>query len=118
MPAAASQLYRRGLIPEGQVLTMAAKRIPVRTCCGCGRKSGKRDMVRIVKRPDGDVAVDPTGRASGRGAYLCEDPACWEAGLARSRLERTLKVAIAPEIRSALMAYADEQGQDWVGREG
>lgn len=97
---------------------MAAKRVPVRTCCGCGRKSGKRDMVRIVRGPDGDVAVDPTGRASGRGAYLCEDQACWEAGIGRHRLERTLKVTIASDRRAALLAYADEQGQDWVGGEG
>ena len=74
-------------------------------------------MVRIVRRPDGDVAVDPSGRASGRGAYLCEDQACWEAGLGRHRLERTLKVTIPAEQRTALLAYAEEQGEDWVGRE-
>ncbi|MCY4624072.1 MAG: YlxR family protein [Chloroflexi bacterium] len=96
---------------------MTPRRIPIRTCCGCGRKSGKRAMVRIVRQPDGGVAVDPTGRASGRGAYLCEDPACWELGLGRNRLERTLRVTIPPDQRSALLAYAGEQGQDWVGEE-
>ncbi len=74
-------------------------------------------MVRIVRQPDGGVAVDPTGRASGRGAYLCEDPACWELGLGRNRLERTLRVTIPPDQRSALLAYAGEQGHDWVGEE-
>ena len=74
-------------------------------------------MVRIVRQPGGGVAVDPTGRASGRGAYLCEDPACWELGLGRNRLERTLRVTIPPDQRSALLAYAGEQGHDWVGEE-
>lgn len=74
-------------------------------------------MVRIVRLPDGDVAVDPTGRASGRGAYLCEDAACWESGLSRNRLERTLKAAIPLEQRTALLAYAEAQRRDWVGEE-
>ena len=96
---------------------MTPRRIPIRTCCGCGRKSGKRDMVRIVREPAGAVAVDPTGRASGRGAYLCEDPACWESGLGRNRLDRVLKVTISPDQRINLLAYAETQSQDWVGRE-
>ena len=74
-------------------------------------------MVRIVRQPDGGVAVDPTGRASGRGAYLCEDPACWESGIGRNRLDRTLKVAIPPEQKTALLAYAEAQRRDWVGGE-
>lgn len=74
-------------------------------------------MVRIVRRPDGGVDVDPTGRASGRGAYLCEDAGCWESGVSRNRLERTLKVTIPPEQRTALLAYAEAQSRDWVGEE-
>ena len=96
---------------------MTPKRVPIRTCCGCGRKSGKRDMVRIVRLPSGDVAVDTTGKTNGRGAYLCEDVACWEAGLARNRLERTLKTPIPPGQRTALLTYAQGQGEDWLGRE-
>ena len=74
-------------------------------------------MVRIVRQPDGAVAVDPTGRASGRGAYLCEDPACWETGLGRNRLDRTLKASIPTDQRNALLAYAEAQSPDWMGRE-
>lgn len=74
-------------------------------------------MVRIVRQPGGDVAVDPTGRASGRGAYLCEDAGCWESGLSRNRLDRTLKATILPDQRTALLAYAEAQSRDWVGRE-
>ena len=93
---------------------MPTKHIPVRTCCGCGRKSGKRDMVRIVRSPDGSVSVDDTGKAVGRGAYLCEDPVCWENGVNRNRLDRTLNTTIGSEQRIALLAYAEEQKPDWV----
>ena len=74
-------------------------------------------MVRIVRQPDGSVAVDPTGRASGRGAYLCENTGCWESGVSRNRLDRTLKVTIPAEQRTALLAYAEAQSGDWVGEE-
>ena len=93
---------------------MPVKHIPVRTCCGCGRKSGKREMVRIVRSPEGNVSVDTTGKAVGRGAYLCEDPSCWDSGINRNRLERTLNTTIDSEQRTALLAYAEEQKPDWV----
>ena len=93
---------------------MVVKHIPVRTCCGCGRKSEKRNMVRVVRSPEGTVSVDTTGKAAGRGAYLCEAPSCWETGVNRNRLERTLNTAIAPEQRAALLAYAEEHKPDWV----
>ncbi|MQG77035.1 MAG: YlxR family protein [SAR202 cluster bacterium] len=93
---------------------MPVKHVPVRTCCGCGRKSGKRDMVRIVRSPGGVVSVDTTGKAAGRGAYLCENPACWETGVNRNRLERTLKTMIGSDQRIALLAFAEEQQPEWV----
>ncbi len=93
---------------------MPTKHIPVRTCCGCGRKSDKRDMVRIVRSPDGPVTIDDTGKALGRGAYLCEDPSCWETGINRNRLDRTLNTMIGSDQRTALLAYAEEQKPDWV----
>jgi predicted RNA-binding protein YlxR (DUF448 family) len=93
---------------------MPVKHIPVRTCCGCGLKSDKRGMVRIVRSPEGSVSVDTTGKASGRGAYLCEDSSCWDSGINRSRLERTLNTKIGSEQRTALLAYAEEQKPNWV----
>jgi hypothetical protein len=71
-------------------------------------------MVRIVRSPDGIVTVDDTGKALGRGAYLCEDPSCWETGISRNRLDRTLNTTIGSEQRTALLAYAEEQKPDWV----
>ena len=71
-------------------------------------------MVRIVRSPEGVVSIDATGKAAGRGAYLCEDPACWDTGVNRNRLERTLKTMIGSDQRIALLAFAEEQQHDWV----
>jgi predicted RNA-binding protein YlxR (DUF448 family) len=63
--------------------------------------------VRIVRTPDGGVTIDPTGKRSGRGAYLCESADCWQAGLKRGVLPRALKIESIPEsdLRT-LNAYA------------
>ncbi len=71
-------------------------------------------MVRIVRPPEGVVSVDATGKAAGRGAYLCEDPSCWETGVTKNRLERTLNTSISSEQRQELLAYAAEHQPDWV----
>lgn len=92
-----------------------ARRIPQRTCVGCRRIGSKRELVRIVRLPTGGVEVDPTGKKSGRGAYLCPDASCWEAALERRGLDRALKVVINPEERADLLQYgrtlAKEQTQ-------
>jgi predicted RNA-binding protein YlxR (DUF448 family) len=71
-------------------------------------------MVRIVRSPEGMVSVDATGKAAGRGAYLCEDFSCWETGVTKSRLQRTLNTSINSEQRQELLAYAAEHQPDWV----
>ena len=93
---------------------MPVKHIPVRTCCGCGRKGGKREMVRIVRSSEGSISVDTTGKAAGRGAYLCEDLSCWEVGINQNRLEHRLKTTMDPNQRTNLLDYAKEQKPDWV----
>lgn len=93
---------------------MPLKHIPVRTCCGCGRKGGKREMVRIVRSPQGSISVDTTGKAAGRGAYLCEDVSCWKVGVNQNRLERRLNTTMGANQRTKLLNYAEEQKPDWV----
>jgi len=75
---------------------------------GCGSVTAKRELIRIVRGLDGVVRPDPTGKAAGRGAYLHADRSCWEAGLKKKKLERSLNVAISTEGREALVAYAQE----------
>ena len=76
---------------------------PVRTCVACRMEDGKGAMVRIVRRAEGGAAVDLTGRASGRGAYLHRDAACVETARKRKALERALKTPIGPETWAELI---------------
>jgi predicted RNA-binding protein YlxR (DUF448 family) len=64
----------------------------------------KRDLVRVVRTPDGRVVIDPTGRQPGRGAYLCDDPACRRAALQRGALGRALASPVPEELRESLLA--------------
>ena len=87
---------------------MRTRHVPLRTCVACRTKTDKRQLVRIVRGTSGDVAPDPTGRAPGRGAYLCPRLECWEVGTAKGRLGRALKLekGLSEDTRSTLMAYA------------
>lgn len=64
----------------------------------------KRDLVRVVRTPAGEILIDPTGKANGRGAYLCRDWNCLRAAMKRKGLERAFKNPLPPEAASALEA--------------
>lgn len=76
---------------------------------GCGATSAKRDLVRFVRTPEGRVEPDPTGKARGRGAYLCQNSDCWEPTIAKGKLERALKTRLSGVQRAALVAYGKER---------
>ena len=65
------------------------RHIPERTCVSCGNRKPKRELVRIASSPEGQVSVDVTGKAPGRGAYVCGSD-CWDTALGRGRLARSL----------------------------
>jgi len=88
------------------------RRVPQRTCVGCGTVTAKRELVRIVRGPDGEVRPDPTGKAPGRGAYLHADRSCWETGLKKKKLERSLNVTLSPASLEVLRAFAAELPED------
>ena len=71
---------------------MKVRKKPVRTCLGCGQPADKRELVRVVRSSEGDVAVDPSGKADGRGAYLHPRPACFEAAARKGRFDHALRV--------------------------
>lgn len=75
---------------------------PQRTCIGCGETGGKRQLLRLVRTPDGAICFDPTGKRAGRGAYLHAEVECVERGLTPARLERALRLRPAPETVEAL----------------
>jgi predicted RNA-binding protein YlxR (DUF448 family) len=73
------------------------RHIPQRTCVACRQTSAKRQLVRVVRTPDGSVTIDASGKRSGRGAYLCDQIECWQAGLKRGVVSRALKIESIPE---------------------
>ena len=75
----------------------SVRKTPVRTCVGCRETDAKRELVRFVRTPEGDVEVDPSGKANGRGAYVCARPECFEAAVKRGRLSSALRVNLAEE---------------------
>lgn len=69
----------------------------------------KRELVRIVRTPEREVTVDPTGKLSGRGAYVCPDESCLNAAVAGKRLERALQHPVPEEVRAKLVDLLEQQ---------
>jgi uncharacterized protein len=85
-----------------------AKKAPQRTCLACRQVKNKRDLIRIVRTPDGAVVVDEKGKLAGRGSYLCRAKKCWEEGLKSNRMESVLRLKISPSDRQKLEEYRDQ----------
>jgi predicted RNA-binding protein YlxR (DUF448 family) len=81
------------------------RHVPVRTCVGCRSSGAKGELLRLVRTPQGQVEVDPSGKRPGRGAYLHRDYGCWQEALRRDRLARALRTALSAQERQALLAY-------------
>ena len=90
---------------------MQQKKIPQRQCMGCRERKEKREMIRVVRSPEGSVNLDFRGKAPGRGAYICPDPACLKKAIRSKALERSLEVAIPEEIYARLEKEMEE-GKD------
>ncbi len=87
---------------------MPSKHAPQRICIACRQVRPKWELARIVRTAQGTVEIDPRGKKSGRGAYLCKRQSCWELGLAKdrkNRLAHTLKTTLSPEQRQELLLY-------------
>ena len=76
----------------------------MRRCVGCGTQKSKKELVRVLRTPEGSIVIDATGRANGRGAYLCPDPACLAKAVRSKALEHSLETPIPQEITEALQA--------------
>lgn len=77
------------------------KHVPVRTCVVCREKAGKRTLTRVVRTAQG-VQVDPTGKQDGRGAYLCDQPSCWDRAITGDALAKALRVSLTADDRARL----------------
>jgi predicted RNA-binding protein YlxR (DUF448 family) len=81
--------------------------LPHRTCVACRTVRPKRQLVRIVRTPEGEVVVDEKGKRNGRGAYLCARRGCWIEALTRRRLDPALRLTLDSETINRLLAYAE-----------
>ena len=77
------------------------KKIPMRQCLGCREMKPKRELVRVVRSPEGEISLDFRGKAPGRGAYVCRDAQCLKKAIRARALERALSVQIPAEIYEA-----------------
>lgn len=76
---------------------MKIKHQPQRSCIACRQKMNKKELIRIIRTPEGKVLVDPTGKSNGRGAYVCQQEKCWERGVSQYALSKALKVSISAD---------------------
>lgn len=74
------------------------KKIPQRQCMGCRERKAKRELIRVVRGTDSTVSLDFSGKAPGRGAYICPDPECLKKALRSKALDRALEVTIPEEV--------------------
>ncbi|MDV4151256.1 YlxR family protein [Clostridium sp. AL.422] len=87
---------------------MKVKKIPLRMCTGCMEMKPKKELIRVVKSPEGEVSVDLTGKKSGRGAYICKNIECLEKAFKTKRLSRNLDISIDDEIYNRLRKEINE----------
>ena len=87
------------------------KKVPLRQCIGCGCSKNKKEMIRVLKTPEGEFTIDATGRKNGRGAYLCPSMECLERAVKGKGLERSFKMAIPKEVYENLKKEMEELGK-------
>lgn len=77
---------------------MKQKKIPMRRCCGCNEQKPKKELIRVVRSSDGEISLDLTGKASGRGAYICNNLECLKKARKSRRIDRTFEITIPDGI--------------------
>ncbi|NLJ64571.1 MAG: YlxR family protein [Christensenellaceae bacterium] len=85
---------------------MMAKKIPMRMCVACREMTPKRELIRVVRSPEGEISIDDRGKKNGRGAYVCNKIECIENAIKRKQLERALDANVPDEIKQALIENA------------
>ena len=78
------------------------KKIPMRQCLGCREMKPKKELIRVVRSPEGEISLDFKGKANGRGAYLCPNAECLKKAVKARALERAFETQIPPEIYESL----------------
>lgn len=91
---------------------MKSKRVPLRTCTGCGKQFPKKDLIRVLKTPEEEIILDITGKKNGRGAYICQSLSCLQNARKRKSLNRSLNVVIPDEVYQELERELKEFGTE------
>ena len=90
--------------------------MPMRMCVGCREMKPKKELLRVVRSPEGSLSVDATGRKPGRGAYVCRSAECLKKAIRQKQLERAFECALQDEVKEALMrelqALEENGGED------
>ena len=92
--------------------TIAKNKTPQRKCIGCNESKPKKELIRIVKTPEGEMLLDKTGRANGRGAYICNDPECLQKAIKTKGLNRAFKMNVDTEVLVKLSEEMAELGKE------
>ncbi len=85
------------------------KKIPMRQCLGCREMKPKRELIRAVRSPEGEISLDFKGKAPGRGAYICPDAQCLKKAIKARALERAFSAPVPPEVYEKLTAQMEEE---------
>lgn len=78
------------------------RKVPLRRCVGCQEQKEKKSLIRVVRTPEHEIVFDPTGKKSGRGAYICHDVACLEQARQKKAFNRAFKIDVPDDIYSRL----------------
>lgn len=78
------------------------KSLPQRTCIGCNSKKNKNELIRIVKNKERNISIDKTGKAAGRGAYICDNIECLERAIKTKKIDKAFEMKINNEIYESL----------------
>ena len=87
------------------------KKVPMRQCIGCREMKPKKELVRVVRTPEGEVLIDTRGKKSGRGAYICRDEACLKKAVKAKGLERAFGVAVSEDVFEALKEQMEAENE-------
>ena len=82
---------------------MKEKKVPMRMCVGCREMKPKKELLRVVRSPEGEVSIDLTGRKPGRGAYVCRSAECLKRAIKQKQLERAFECALGEETHASLL---------------
>ncbi len=81
---------------------MKQRKLPLRKCLGCGEVKDKRELVRVVRSPEGEISLDLTGKKAGRGAYICADASCLNKARKAKRIDRAFECSVPEEVYEAM----------------